>query len=220
MCVFATDHILGSKTIKLWFTQACKEMNEPVGIRGFLFSQIFSVFWTNFRIVKLLDYYVFKSVSLTHFANLRKTVAKFMTSQNWKEKPLELGKTQINGYSYQNLVDSKVDNQVPGWEKNVKQPKGFLMYCPRFAFPLWPQVCWPVWEWTAKTWLLNISVKSAKDFTPCFYFSTYFLVVRKVTLCVGGCKVKNNWWLLWTSTFMYTPTFWTLVVYGVFVFGL
>jgi hypothetical protein len=57
---------------------------------------------------------------------------------------------------------------------------------PRFSFPLWPQTCWLVWEWLAKTWLLKMSIKPAKDITPCFHFSNYVLVVRKVTLCVGA----------------------------------
>jgi len=40
--VFATDHILGSDTIKLWFTQTCKEMNLLKS--EVFFSQIFSFF--------------------------------------------------------------------------------------------------------------------------------------------------------------------------------
>jgi hypothetical protein len=55
-----------------------------------------------------------------------------------KGKPLELGKTQINGYSSRIWRIPKSTIKCTG-EKNVKQPKWFLTYCRGLPFPSGPK---------------------------------------------------------------------------------
>jgi hypothetical protein len=55
-----------------------------------------------------------------------------------KGKPLEFRKTQINGFSSRIWQIPKLTIKGMG-EKNVKQPKGFLMYCHRFPLPSGPK---------------------------------------------------------------------------------